>query len=122
MIGTRRAVPFAAVAASSASRARIAAVADVYDAVTSERPYKPAQPARVGVAVIASGAGSAFDPAVVDAFLGVVSPYPVGSEVRLRGGATAVVVDVAPPQLIVRVPAIGGYRELRVHSTELLAA
>jgi len=49
--------------------ARVAAVADVFDAVTSERWHAPAVPPRQGVEIIRSGAGSAFDPAVVEAFL-----------------------------------------------------
>jgi HD-GYP domain-containing protein (c-di-GMP phosphodiesterase class II) len=56
--------------------ARIAAVADVFDAVTSERPHHIAAPQRVGVKVIRQGAGSAFDPQVVEAFLDVVPPRP----------------------------------------------
>ncbi|HEX5897412.1 MAG TPA: HD domain-containing phosphohydrolase [Thermoleophilaceae bacterium] len=51
--------------------ARIAAVADVFGAVTSERFYAQALPRQEGVELIRAGSGSAFDPAVVDAFLGV---------------------------------------------------
>jgi hypothetical protein len=49
--------------------ARIAAVADVFGAVTSERFYAQALPRQEGIELIAVGAGSAFDPAVVQAFL-----------------------------------------------------
>lgn len=49
--------------------ARIAAVADVYDAVTTERPYKGALSHEHAANVIREGAGSQFDPHVVDAFL-----------------------------------------------------
>ena len=52
--------------------ARIAAVADVFDAVTSERYHAPAVPKRDGVEIIRTGAGSAFDPVVVDAFVETV--------------------------------------------------
>jgi HD-GYP domain-containing protein (c-di-GMP phosphodiesterase class II) len=76
--------------------ARIAAVADVYDAVTSERPYKAAQPPAAGWAVIEAGAGTAFDPAVVEVFSEVVVPYPVGSEVRSVDGALGVVARIDP--------------------------
>jgi HD-GYP domain-containing protein (c-di-GMP phosphodiesterase class II) len=51
--------------------ARIAAVADAFDAVISERFHAPAVPPREGVEIIRAGAGSAFDPAVVEAFLDV---------------------------------------------------
>ena len=77
--------------------ARLAAVADVYDAVTSERPYKPAQSSRAGYDVILAGSGSAFDPTVVATFERAVSPYPVGTEVRLDDGTCGVVVDAAQP-------------------------
>jgi len=52
--------------------ARIAAVADVFDAVTSERYHAPAVPKRQGVELIRTGAGSVFDPVVVDAFVDAV--------------------------------------------------
>ena len=103
--------------------ARIAAVADVYDAVTSERPYRPALPASVGVAIIEKGAGRDFDPDVAEAFMAVVPAYPVGSEVKLRDGSPAVVVDATPPDLLVRVGNTDGYRDVRVDpAAELLAA
>ncbi len=49
--------------------ARVLAVADVFDALISDRPYrKPWSLDRVG-SYIEEGAGSLFDPRVVDAFL-----------------------------------------------------
>ena len=52
--------------------ARIASVADVYDSLTSECAYRPAWSAVDAVRHIVEGAGTAFDPRVVDAFLRVV--------------------------------------------------
>ncbi|MGI8780102.1 MAG: HD-GYP domain-containing protein [Solirubrobacteraceae bacterium] len=75
---------------------RLAAVADVYDAITSQRPYAAAAPAHVGVHVITTGLGSAFDPAVVGVFRRLVMPYPVGVEVRLPDGRLGVVCDADP--------------------------
>jgi putative two-component system response regulator len=49
--------------------ARIVAVADVYDALTTKRIYKNAYPVDTALGIIKEGAGSHFDPAVVDAFL-----------------------------------------------------
>src|SRR5687768_474243 len=69
---------------------RIAAIADVYDAITSQRPYAPAEPAHVGVRVIATSAGTAFDPAVVRVFRRLVMPYPLGTEVALPDGRVGV--------------------------------
>ena len=51
---------------------RIAAVADVFCAVTSERFYARALPRQEGIELIRSGAGDAFDPVVVEAFLDAV--------------------------------------------------
>ncbi|HEY8584773.1 MAG TPA: HD domain-containing phosphohydrolase [Capillimicrobium sp.] len=47
---------------------RIVAVADVFDALTHERPYKPAWSVAAAVAEIEAGAGTQFDPDVVEAF------------------------------------------------------
>jgi putative two-component system response regulator len=51
---------------------RIVAVADVFDALTSDRSYRPALSVADAQAHIAAGRGTAFDPQVVDAFLGDV--------------------------------------------------
>ena len=52
---------------------RIAAVADVYGAVTRERFHAHALPRHEGIELIRAGSGSAFDPAVVEAFLDVAA-------------------------------------------------
>jgi putative nucleotidyltransferase with HDIG domain len=51
--------------------ARIVAVADTFDAMTSDRPYRRALPADVAFAELAKQAGTHFDPACVNAFLGL---------------------------------------------------
>lgn len=48
--------------------ARIVAVADVYDALTSKRVYKPAMSHKDACSIINDGAGSHFDPDVIQAF------------------------------------------------------
>ncbi|WP_205695811.1 HD-GYP domain-containing protein [Conexibacter sp. SYSU D00693] len=48
--------------------ARVFAVADVLDAVTTERPYRPPSSLAEARSIIGAGAGSHFDPAVVEAF------------------------------------------------------
>jgi len=48
---------------------RIVALADVYDALIAKRVYKEAFPHDVARGIILDGAGSHFDPAVVDAFV-----------------------------------------------------
>jgi HD-GYP domain-containing protein (c-di-GMP phosphodiesterase class II) len=76
--------------------ARIAAVAEVYDAIVSDRPYKPGARPHVAVEVIRSGAGTQFDPGIVDHFCRIVMPYPIGGEVDLADGRTGVVSAVDP--------------------------
>jgi len=48
--------------------ARIISVADVYDSLTSDRPYRKAMMPLDVREMIARGAGTEFDPAVVEAF------------------------------------------------------
>ncbi len=76
--------------------ARIAAVADVYDAVTADRPYKAATAPHVAVRIIREGAGNQFDPRVVEHFLHVAMPYPVGYTLPMGDGSSGVVVGVDP--------------------------
>lgn len=52
--------------------ARIVAVVDVFDALSSKRPYKEPWPRDKVLSYILEGAGSQFDPRVVDAFLTVM--------------------------------------------------
>lgn len=49
--------------------ARVFAVIDTYDALTSDRPYRAAWPERDAIEHIRAGAGSHFDPVVVERFL-----------------------------------------------------
>lgn len=53
--------------------ARILAVADAYDAMTSDRPYRRAMSPQAACANLESGKGKQFDPAIVDAFVKVMS-------------------------------------------------
>jgi putative two-component system response regulator len=48
---------------------RIVAIADVFDALCSQRRYKDAFPLEAALAILVDGAGSHFDPKLVDAFL-----------------------------------------------------
>lgn len=47
--------------------ARIIAVADAFDAITTARPYRLPRPSREALADLVRGAGTQFDPAVLDA-------------------------------------------------------
>ena len=52
-----------------AHEARVIAVADVYDSLTSDRPYRKAMSPFDAKDIIEKGAGTDFDPMVVEAFL-----------------------------------------------------
>ncbi len=51
--------------------ARIISVADVYDSLASDRPYRQAMSPFEAKEIIVKGSGKEFDPAVVDAFVGL---------------------------------------------------
>jgi putative nucleotidyltransferase with HDIG domain len=53
--------------------ARIVHVVDAYDAMTSDRPYRNGMTHEKAAAILAENAGAQFDPAIVQAFLEVVS-------------------------------------------------
>ena len=54
--------------------ARICSICDVFDALISERPYKKAWPVSDALVEIARMSGTAFEPWLVDVFLGEVAP------------------------------------------------
>jgi HD-GYP domain-containing protein (c-di-GMP phosphodiesterase class II) len=49
---------------------RIVLACDAYDAMTSERPYREAMSHAAALAELQTGAGTQFDPRVVDALIG----------------------------------------------------
>lgn len=57
--------------------ARIIAVADAFDAMQSERPYRRAMHVVEAAKELKEGSGSQFDPELVGAFLGYLSPKTV---------------------------------------------
>src|SRR3989475_133676 len=57
---------------------RIVAVADVFDAIISTRPYRKARSIEEGIEGIKKGAGTPFDPQIVDALLGHLGHAPSG--------------------------------------------
>ncbi|MBE0431016.1 MAG: diguanylate cyclase, partial [Dehalococcoidia bacterium] len=52
--------------------ARILSVADAFEAMTSVRPYRPALCHEKAIEQLRQGAGSQFDPELVEAFIGVI--------------------------------------------------
>jgi len=65
--------------------ARLMAVADVYDALLTKRYYKEAMPHDKARKIIVEGAGSHFDPVVVEAFAAVEDQFRAVSE-RYKDG------------------------------------
>jgi len=55
---------------------RIIAVADVYQALTSDRPYRKALNLNKALKIIREGAGTQFDPQIVDIFLKILQKKP----------------------------------------------
>lgn len=63
--------------------ARIVSIADVYDALTSKRVYKDAFPHSEAVRIIREGAGTQFDPRLVEVFLRIAETWErVSAELR----------------------------------------
>ena len=56
--------------------ARILAVADAYEAMIAQRPYRTGMPASEARAELLRGAGTQFDPDVVEAFLRTLAAAP----------------------------------------------
>lgn len=79
--------------------ARIAAIADVFDATISNRVYCEAAAQHEGWSIVIAGAGTHFDPGLVETFRSLIVPYPPGTGVTLVDGRSAVVarVDAADP-------------------------
>ena len=51
---------------------RILSIADAFAAMTTERPYSPAMTIEMGLEEIKKGAGTQFDPKLVEVLLGVI--------------------------------------------------
>ena len=87
--------------------ARIAAIADTYDAITSDRPYQGGRPPHVALYILRADVPAKYDAGLLDTFVHVALPFPVGSEVPVPGGGTAVVAGAGPLgpwQPLVRLP------------------
>jgi diguanylate cyclase (GGDEF)-like protein len=51
---------------------RIVSILDAYDAMTSDRPYRKAMPREAAIEELKAGAGTQFDPVLVDVFIQLV--------------------------------------------------
>jgi HD-GYP domain-containing protein (c-di-GMP phosphodiesterase class II) len=73
---------------------RIVAVCDAYQAMTSTRPYRAALPPAAAASELRSGAGTQFDPALVDCLIAVLHERgwplsPTAERVPLEAGGIA---------------------------------
>jgi HD-GYP domain-containing protein (c-di-GMP phosphodiesterase class II) len=91
---------------------RLVSVADTYDAITTRRSYRRAETPNRALNVLLNGAGAAWDPDLVRAFIRMMGVYPAGSILRLDGGEVVVVTsqDESDSEIVhaVRVKSPGG--------------
>jgi HD-GYP domain-containing protein (c-di-GMP phosphodiesterase class II) len=82
---------------------KIVAVADAYDAMTSNRVYQKEITSLQAIEEIKREASRKFNAAVVEAFLQVVTPFPIGSTIVFENGATGIVKAVSRLECLVEV-------------------
>jgi HD-GYP domain-containing protein (c-di-GMP phosphodiesterase class II) len=75
---------------------KIIMVACSYDAVTADRPYKEAKDGYSAMVDILKNEGKQYDDLVIRALVYSLSIFPIGTQVMLTNGKSAVVVDVNP--------------------------
>ncbi len=75
---------------------KIIMVACSFDAVTANRPFKEAKDGYSGMVDILKNEGKQYDDLVIRALVYSLSIYPIGTQVMLTSGKSAVVVDVNP--------------------------
>jgi hypothetical protein len=68
---------------------RIVAIADVYDALSSKRSYKEPWDESRSIEIISQGAGTHFDPELVEIFLERIALHPRHSGAVFRNGCRA---------------------------------
>jgi ribonuclease P protein subunit RPR2 len=66
--------------------ARIFSIADSFDAMTSDRPYRRALPLERALDEIRGGAGTQFDPVVVEAFLELIEEHDLLAQGHASAG------------------------------------
>lgn len=74
---------------------QIVAVVDTYEALTGARPYREPLVPEEACLILARMAGEKLNPAVVRAFVSLVTFFPLGSVVRTSLGEVGVVVDTS---------------------------
>ncbi len=74
---------------------QIVAVVDTYEALTGARPYREPLVPEEACLILARMAGEKLNPALVRAFVSLVTFFPLGSVVRTSLGEVGVVVDTS---------------------------
>ncbi len=85
------------------SFSKIVAVADAYDAMTSNRVYQKELTSLQAIEEIKQEASRKFNAGVVEAFLQVVTPFPIGSTIIFKNGATGIVKAVSRIECLVEI-------------------
>lgn len=67
--------------------AEVVAVASVYVALVSDQPYRPALDLHLAVPILRERAGPHLNRQIVEALLSLVPSFPLGTPVRIVGGA-----------------------------------
>lgn len=83
------------------SFSKIVAVADAYDAMTSGRVYQKEITSLQAIEEIKQEAPSKYNSEVVEAFLQVVAPFPIGSTLVFQNGAKGMVKAVSRHECLV---------------------
>lgn len=78
---------------------RLSGICDVYDALTSRRSYKGKMDYSAAVNILLESSGTHFDSQILNQFVRLIGLYPVGTQVRLNTGETAVVLRINKAQV-----------------------
>lgn len=70
---------------------RLVSTADTYDALTTRRSYRRAETPNRALRVLLQGAGSLYDPDLVQTFIKMVGVYPIGSLLEVDNGDVVMV-------------------------------
>ena len=98
-------------------------VADVYDAMTPDRKYRNAYPHHEVIEYIMGCAGKIFDFDIAQVLSRSVTPYPVGSYVKLSNNQKGVVLKndpTHPLRPLVRTFGVSNYTERESYQIDLM--
>lgn len=76
--------------------ARIVAVMDAFDAMTTDRPYRDAMPLEEATSILRDGAGSQWDPRIVNVMLDSITQGTIESEPHLHERPSGLLVAESP--------------------------